>query len=525
MNPSVSVVIPAYNHAAFVGEAIQSVLDQSYGDVEIVITDDGSTDRTVEVIRGFTDPRIALEVFEKNRGASVALNSAIRRARGEFICMLASDDCFLPGKLETQVRFLRANSDIGAVFGLPQFVDERGASLATTFNGDVFTRPFGHHLRSRYDWLRYFFFEGNCLCHPSAMVRRSVYDEVGLYDPRFASLPDFDMWVRLCIVYEIHLMPHELTAMRILDHNRNMSAPRRDSNLRTLIENFHVLKHYRRLSREAIRTVFAGEIAAANLDVGGALGPLLAEIALQGQNPPHKLFALDTMFEGTSTSGGDYSRLIDVTGSVDVFAIEAARNEPRLTDQLESARAEAVQLRAELSEIGAKLAAAQEETAHLSSALASERKFATQLNATLTATQAETTHLNDELDTVRAEVTHLREALGAALAGSTKLREALAAARDTSEHVHVELDAARAESARLHAALKETFAKAADKNAALGAAHAEIARLTTALGSIRQHVDEITTGSGVFKLARHFKSLRQSVDRIATEIAGALGNQ
>ena len=213
MNPSVSVVIPAYNHAAFVGEAIQSVLDQSYGDVEIVITDDGSTDRTVEVIRGFTDPRIALEVFEKNRGASVALNSAIRRARGEFICMLASDDCFLPGKLETQVRFLRANSDIGAVFGLPQFVDERGASLATTFNGDVFTRPFGHHLRSRYDWLRYFFFEGNCLCHPSAMVRRSVYDEVGLYDPRFASLPDFDMWVRLCIVYEIHLMPHELKAI------------------------------------------------------------------------------------------------------------------------------------------------------------------------------------------------------------------------------------------------------------------------------------------------------------------------
>src|SRR4029079_1031142 len=103
MRPSVSVIIPSYNHEAFVGEAIKSVLDQSYQDFEIVIADDGSKDRTPEIIRRFADPRISLEVFQENRAAAAAANSAIGRSHGEFLCYLSSDDLFLPGKLEKQV--------------------------------------------------------------------------------------------------------------------------------------------------------------------------------------------------------------------------------------------------------------------------------------------------------------------------------------------------------------------------------------------------------------------------------------
>src|SRR5260370_38353648 len=91
MTPSVSVVIPSYNHAAYIGEAIASVLGQSHRALEIVITDDGSRDGTPEIIRRIDDPRINLEVLDRNRGAVAALNSAIRRSRGESICMLALD--------------------------------------------------------------------------------------------------------------------------------------------------------------------------------------------------------------------------------------------------------------------------------------------------------------------------------------------------------------------------------------------------------------------------------------------------
>ena len=302
MIPSVSVVIPSYNHAAYVGEAIRSALDQSHGDLEVVVTDDGSRDGTPDVIRRIGDPRIDLEVFEQNRGAAVALNSAIRRSRGEFICLLASDDSFLPGKLERQVRFLRANPHVAAVFGMPRFVDQRGAPLAENFNGDVFLAPFTKNLRTRSDWLRHFFYEGNCLCHPASMVRRSVYDQIGLFDRRLANLLDFDMWVRMCMEYEIRVMPDELTVMRILDGNRNMSAPRRDTNLRTLIEYFYVLKHYRGLSRAAIREISPGdrdrEARCRRTD-----GSVLGELALLGLHPPHKLFALDTMFAAMWEAG------------------------------------------------------------------------------------------------------------------------------------------------------------------------------------------------------------------------------
>src|SRR5215470_442947 len=107
-DPKVSVVVKSYNHDAYVGETIQSVLDQSFQDFEIVVTDDGSTDGTPDVIRQFADPRIHMQVFEKNRGISIAMNETIARARGEFIAILNSDDFALPGRLERQVALLSA---------------------------------------------------------------------------------------------------------------------------------------------------------------------------------------------------------------------------------------------------------------------------------------------------------------------------------------------------------------------------------------------------------------------------------
>ena len=88
--PKISVVIASYNHEGFVAEALQSVLGQTCQDFEIVITDDGSTDRTVEAIRLCHDPRIRLFCFEENRGASAAMNHGIREAKGEYIAALAS---------------------------------------------------------------------------------------------------------------------------------------------------------------------------------------------------------------------------------------------------------------------------------------------------------------------------------------------------------------------------------------------------------------------------------------------------
>jgi glycosyltransferase involved in cell wall biosynthesis len=153
--PKVSVIIPSYNHEKYVREAIQSVLEQTYQDFEIVITDDGSRDRTVSIIKSFTDPRIKLFYFPKNRGAAVAVNHCIAEASGEFIALLNSDDAFVPKKLEKQVEFLDKNPKIGAVFSYAQFIDEDSKDITNTEHH--YAKVFLQQNRSRFEWLNYFF--------------------------------------------------------------------------------------------------------------------------------------------------------------------------------------------------------------------------------------------------------------------------------------------------------------------------------------------------------------------------------
>ncbi len=333
MHPQVSVVIKAYNHAAYIGETIQSILDQSFQDFEIVVTDDGSTDGTANVIRGFTDPRIHLQVFDENRGISNAMNATIARARGEFIAILNSDDFALPGRLERQVAFLIANPEIGAVFGLPRIVDESGQPTKSFFD---FTIPFSLPDFSRKSFLKFFFFHGNCLCAPTAMIRSAVYTQVGSYDPRLTNLQDLDMWVRVCTGHDIHVMREELTAYRIRADNRNMSAPRHDSILRSQFEFAQILKRYRAMNSSLVREIFADDIAIMEISPDRPHDLWLPDLALKADSPAHRLFAIETLFE-IAKGDAEESRLRDLAGSVDVFGIWSAMERDQRINELNRA--------------------------------------------------------------------------------------------------------------------------------------------------------------------------------------------
>jgi glycosyltransferase involved in cell wall biosynthesis len=318
-NPTVSVVMPSYNHGAFIADAIRSVLDQSFQDFEILITVEASTDNTLDVIRSFPDPRIRTEVLTKNSGDAIARNNAIRRARGEFVSMLDSDDCFLPGKLERQVSFLRANPNVALSFGMPKPVDESGNPVSNTWN--PFYIPFSHAAPSRQQWLRHFFSHSNCLCHSTVVCRRSVFETVGLYDPRFRSLADFDLWVRACMRYEIDLMRDELVAYRILQGERNMSAPGPENAIRFWFEYFQVLKHYIHLPPELAHKVFAEDIARLGIDTSSEYRYWLGGIATQIETPIHPLFGLDLLFAAASVENDEYRRVQKLAVHLDVFHI------------------------------------------------------------------------------------------------------------------------------------------------------------------------------------------------------------
>ena len=239
--PLVSVVMPTYNHARFVQASIESVLQQQGVDLELLICDDGSTDNTRDVVARCQDPRIQFEPNTVNRGACTTANRLIARAQGEFIALLNSDDVWAtPTKLAEQVSVLRAHPDVGASFGRATFIDDHGLTIPK--ESVPFGKAFDQEQRSQAQWLRYFFENGNCLCHPTMLIRRSCYDDVGVYDNRLRQLPDLDMWTRLIKRHQIHVSDSIWVRFRVLP-GENASTPSVANSIRTFNEHMLIAEH------------------------------------------------------------------------------------------------------------------------------------------------------------------------------------------------------------------------------------------------------------------------------------------
>ncbi len=329
----VSVIIASYNHGKFVGEAIESVLSQDYQDFEIVMTDDGSTDESVAEIGKFQDPRIKFFSFSANRGACTALRNCLENADGRYIAVLNSDDVFLPGKLTKQVQFLDTHPDVGAVFGHATMVDAEGNDLAgrtTRTYMTVFDQP----NRPRFEWLNHFFFNGNCLCHPTVLIRRECYETVGFLDERLAQLPDLDFWIRLCMRYEIHILQEPLIRFRLHSPEANASGKTPTKMKRARWEYRHILDHY--LTIDSPRTLLAIFPQAAKYGEGLDLQLIpfvLAMVALESEqaSPIWQAFAVETLFtmladEGiakklAATYGFTYRDFIELTGRFDLSGV------------------------------------------------------------------------------------------------------------------------------------------------------------------------------------------------------------
>jgi len=236
ISPTVSVIMATYNHASFVAEAIQSVLGQKGVDFEFLISDDGSVDSTREAVAAIKDKRITFLPNKVNRGACVVTNELIERASGEFIALINSDDYWCDNdKLACQVQYLRANPKVGACFGRARFVDRDGHPMdkATIPFGDVFEQP----NRSQGAWLRRFFELGNCICHPTMLIRKSCYEQLGAYSNRMRQLPDLDMWIRLVKFHQIHIFDKELITFRLMP-GENASSQTVTNSIRTINEHY-----------------------------------------------------------------------------------------------------------------------------------------------------------------------------------------------------------------------------------------------------------------------------------------------
>ncbi len=241
-NAKISVVMASYNHAPFVAQAIDSVLTQREVDLEFLITDDGSSDSTRDEIRKIHDSRIRFLPNELNRGACVVTNELLDLATGEFVALINSDDYWsTPDKLAYQLDILQSSPAVGATFGRANFVDRSGTTIekATLGFGGIFDQPD----RTRGRWLRRFFDLGNCICHPTMLIRRRCYEEVGKYNNRLRQLPDLDMWIRLTKHYELHISDRELLNFRVMP-GENASSQTTDNWIRTINEHYLIAETF-----------------------------------------------------------------------------------------------------------------------------------------------------------------------------------------------------------------------------------------------------------------------------------------
>jgi glycosyltransferase involved in cell wall biosynthesis len=193
----VSVIIPCYNQAAYLGEAIESILEQTYQHFEIIVVDDGSTDETAEVAGRYERVRV---VRQENRGLSGARNRGIEESRGEMLVFLDADDRLKRGGLEAGIKALRKHADCALVFGHCQFIAPDGSPLATQRGG--FSEDDFYLVLLQY----------NCINMPAvAMYRRSLFDTVKGFDSSLDASADYDIYLRIAREHKI-ACHHELVA-------------------------------------------------------------------------------------------------------------------------------------------------------------------------------------------------------------------------------------------------------------------------------------------------------------------------
>ncbi len=185
--PTISVIMPVYNADRYVAQAVDSILAQSFTDFEFLIIDDGSTDRSYEILRRYAvrDDRIHL-ISRSNTGYVIALNEMLRLSQGEFIARMDADDVSLPDRFQCQVTFLRQHPEVVCVGGSHEIIDAQGRLLTTL------------KLPESDEEIQRLALAGHgSICHPCAMIRRSAILAIGGYNEALMPAEDLDLWLRL----------------------------------------------------------------------------------------------------------------------------------------------------------------------------------------------------------------------------------------------------------------------------------------------------------------------------------------
>lgn len=283
--PRVSVVLASYNHVRFIKQAVESVLNQTMSDFELLIFDDGSTDGTPEVVEKINDKRLSLIKLNPNRRFHPR-NMGIKMARGKYIAFQNSDDVWLPNKLIQQVEFMEKNKQVSVCFTRLKMIDEKGKIIKKSW---AHANLAGKN-KNNDAWLRVLFTSGFNFGIASAVARKDKINKIGGFCESMVQMADYDLWVRLAGLGQIHIIEEPLTNMRIVK-GVNYSSPIKEVYLRSALENVDILNRYTQWPVNQYLNFIFPEIMPKDNRSMNIKYAVLARLAWSFNTPHHSLFA------------------------------------------------------------------------------------------------------------------------------------------------------------------------------------------------------------------------------------------
>ena len=225
-NELVSIVMVNYNQEKFLKKAIDSVLIQTYKNWELIIVDDGSTDRSVDIIKEYEDDRIKPIFLQENSHICIATNTGFAAVNGKYIARLDSDDIWEKEKLEKQMDFLQQNPDAKVCFTQIELIDENGENIND--REPELLSLYNSRQKSREEWIKFFFFVGNSLL-PTLVFEKKLLDIVGGFKMNYCQTHDFEFLIRLIKHTDFYFVEEELVKYRRTSAQNSASTVKKNT--------------------------------------------------------------------------------------------------------------------------------------------------------------------------------------------------------------------------------------------------------------------------------------------------------
>lgn len=258
--PLVSVVVAVYNGESVIRETLESILQQTYRNIEVIVIDDASTDNSRKIIESYKDSRIKAIFLEKNHNICYAGNLGFRQATGKYVAIAGHDDVWKLDKLEKQISFLEEHPDYSVCFTWADIIDENGDLNNAKWSG-LYERFCRDNLEGN-QWSRKLIEEGNYFCAPTACIRREFLEKTGYYRYALVQLQDYDLWIRLLSEGPVYVLQEKLTYYRRFNEaGRNLSTISMETQNRDIHEMQWIQDSYiGKLSTEKFVQVFSQDM-------------------------------------------------------------------------------------------------------------------------------------------------------------------------------------------------------------------------------------------------------------------------